>query len=369
MTKILLTGNEAMGRAAIEAGCLFYAGYPITPQNELTAYMAAHMPRAGRTFIQAESEIAAINMLFGASAAGARVMTSSSSPGISLKQEGISYLAGCQLPAVIINVMRVGPGLGFITPAQGDYFQATKGGGHGDYHLIVLAPSNVEEAGELVKRAFDLADKYRNPVMILADAIIGQMIEPVTVHSPQSVVHREKQKNLSTLDYGLSTKKWAVTGCKHREPNVICSLFLDKEEMIKHLLSLQKKYKQVQDSEQSWEEENLDDAEVILVAYGAVARIAREAMKEAGPKGIKVGMIRPISLWPFPKKAFRGLSAKTRNLLVIEMSTGQMIEDVQLAIGKAIAVDFYGTVGGQIPQSPEILGKIEKIIKNGKPIS
>ena len=362
MTKILLTGNEAMAKAAIEAGCLFYAGYPITPQNELTAYMAAHMPKEGRIFIQAESEIAAINMLFGASAAGARVMTSSSSPGISLKQEGISYLAGCQLPAVIINVMRVGPGLGFITPAQGDYFQATKGGGHGDYNLIVLAPSSVEEASNLVKRAFILADKYRNPVMILADAIIGQMMEPLTAHNSQSVVHREKQKN-------LSTKKWAVTGCRDREPNVIRSLFMDKEEMTRHVLSLQKKYKQVEDSEQDWEEENLDDAELVLVAYGSVARIAREAMKEARTKGIKVGIIRPISLWPFPKKAFRDLSAKTRNLLVIEMSAGQMVEDVQLAAAKATAVDFYGVIGGRILQSPEILKKIEKIIKNGKSIS
>lgn len=362
--KILISGNEAMAKAAIEAGCLFYAGYPITPQNELTAYMARHMPQAGRTFIQAESELAAINMVFGASAAGARAMTSSSSPGISLKQEGISYLAGCELPAVIINVMRAGPGLGYITPAQGDYFQATKGGGHGDYHLIVLAPSSVEEASELTRKAFDLADKYRNPVMILTDAIIGQMMEPIIVHSPQSAVHSKKKKP-STIDYGLSTKKWAVTGCKDREPNVIRSLFMNKEEMVKHVLNLQAKYKQIKGSEQDWEEENLDDAKLVLVAYGSVARIAKEAMRRARNKGIRVGVIRPISLWPYPEKAFKRLSSRISNLLVVEMSAGQMVEDVQLAVQRSIKVDFYGTVGGEVPQSSTIFERIEKIIKNG----
>ena len=351
-----------MGKAAVEAGCLFYAGYPITPQNELTAYMAKHMPQQGRTFIQAESELAAINMVFGASAAGARAMTSSSSPGISLKQEGISYLAGCQLPAVIINVMRVGPGLGYITPAQGDYFQATKGGGHGDYHLIVLAPSSVEEASKLVKRAFDLADKYRNPAMILTDAIIGQMMEPILAQSSELIADREKPR---TMDYELRTKLWAVTGCKNRDPNVIRSLFMEKEEMVRHVLNLQAKYKQIEETQQCWEEENLDDARVVLIAYGSVARIAKEAMKKAGAKGIKVGIIRPISLWPYPKKAFQGLSAKTTNLLVIEMSAGQMVEDVKLAVQERVCVDFYGTLGGEVPQSSVILERIEKIIKNG----
>lgn len=358
-----MSGNEAMGRAAIEAGCLFYAGYPITPQNELTAYMANHMPKAGRTFIQAESELAAINMVFGASAAGARAMTSSSSPGISLKQEGISYLAGCELPAVIINVMRAGPGLGYITPAQGDYFQATKGGGHGDYRLIVLAPSSVEEASELVRRAFDLADKYRNPAMILTDAIIGQMMEPIQL--PVTSYRLSEEKKLKTEKRELTTKKWAVTGCGDREPNVICSLFMHKQEMVKHVLNLQAKYKQIKESEQDWEEENLDDARLVLVAYGSVARIAREAMRKARNKGIKVGIIRPISLWPYPERAFRNLSAKTKHLLVIEMSMGQMVEDVQLSVQGSVGVDFYGTVGGEVPQSSVILEKIEKIIKNG----
>lgn len=348
-----MTGNEAMAETAISAGCRLYAGYPITPQNELTAYMAENMPKKGRVFIQAESEIAAINMVFGASVAGERAMTSSSSPGISLKQEGISYLAGCELPAVIVNVMRVGPGLGYITPAQGDYFQATKGGGHGDYHLIVLAPNSVQEASELIRKAFCLADKYRNPCMILTDAIIGQMMEPVLVQSSEFRVHRKKQR----------TKSWALTGCKGRGPRVIRSLFMSKEEMVAHLAHLQKKYEEIYDKEQLWEEENLQEAQTILVAYGSVARIAKEAMRRARSEGRKVGMIRPISLWPFPKKAFKKIGPQTKNILVIEMSMGQMLEDVRLALDKDVKIDFYGTLGGEIPQSQVIIERIKWMSK------
>ena len=350
--KMLMTGNEAMAETAISAGCRFYAGYPITPQNELTAYMAKNMPKKGRVFIQAESEIAAINMVFGASVAGERAMTSSSSPGISLKQEGISYLAGCELPAVIVNVMRVGPGLGYITPAQGDYFQATKGGGHGDYHLIVLAPNSVQEASELIRKAFCLADKYRNPCMILTDAIIGQMMEPIKLRSNRSSEAIKAQK-----------KSWALTGCKGRQPRVIRSLFMSKEEMVAHLTHLQKKYEEIYDKEQLWEEENLQEAQTILVAYGSVARIAKEAMRKARGEGKKIGMIRPISLWPFPKKAFKKIGPQTKNILVIEMSMGQMLEDVRLSLDKDITTDFYGTLGGEIPQSQVIIEKIKWMSK------
>ena len=347
--KVLMTGNEAMAESAILAGCRFYAGYPITPQNELTAYMAENMPKKGRVFIQAESEIAAINMVFGASVAGERAMTSSSSPGISLKQEGISYLAGCELPAVIVNVMRVGPGLGYITPAQGDYFQATKGRGHGDYHLIVLAPNSVQEASELTRKAFCLADRYRNPCMILTDAIIGQMMEPLTRD------YTDKKRQIK--------KPWALTGCRGRQPRVIRSLFIDKEKMVAHLVHLQKKYEKIYAKEQLWEEENLQEAQTILVAYGSVARIAKEALRWARNEGMKAGMIRPISLWPFPKKAFKKLSPQTKNILVIEMSMGQMLEDVRLSLDKDIKTDFYGTLGGEIPQSQVIIERIKWMSK------
>lgn len=358
-TKILISGNEAIAEAAVGAGCRFYAGYPITPQNELIAYMAKRLPERGGVFIQAESEIAAINMVFGASAAGARAMTSSSSPGISLKQEGISYLAASQLPALIVNVMRAGPGLGNITPSQSDYFQAVKGGGHGDYHCIVLAPAYVQEAYGLVGLAFDLADKYRNPAIILADAILGQMMEPLLVNSPELIV-QSKEKTLSPPAGRAGTKKWALTGCKGRKPNVIKSLYLAEGRLEKFNLILQKKYKLIREREQRYEGLFLSDAEIILVAYGTTARIAASAVKRLREKGKKIGLIRPITLWPFPDKIFEQATRnkKKTKFLVVEMSYGQMLEDVRLAVCGRCKVEFLGRGGGGIPAEEEIIKKL-----------
>ena len=361
MNKVLMTGNEAIAEAAVQAGCDFYAGYPITPQNELTAYMARRMKEKKRIFIQAESEISAINMVLGASAAGAQAMTSSSSPGISLKQEGISYLVGCQLPCVIVNVMRGGPGLGNIAPSQSDYFQATKGGGHGDYHSIVLAPCSVQEAFDLMIKSFNLADKYRNPVFLLADGMLGQMMEPLIVNGSESVVCRKKNQ-LRTTNYaclparqGRLTKQWILTGCKNRKPNVIKSFYMQDKLLEEFNKVLQKKYKKIQAQEQRWENLFLNDAEIILVAYGTMARIARNVVKRLRRKGKKIGLIRPISLWPFPLKAFdRNLTPKIR-YLVIEMSYGQMLEDVKLTVCGRAKVDFLGRAGGGIPSEEEII--------------
>jgi 2-oxoglutarate ferredoxin oxidoreductase subunit alpha len=354
-TKVLMTGNEAIAEGAIQAGCHFYAGYPITPQNELTAYMAKRMPETKGIFIQAESELAAINMVFGASSAGARAITSSSSPGISLKQEGISYIAGCELPAVIVNVMRGGPGLGNIAPSQSDYFQATRGGGHGDYHSIVLAPSSIQESYDLMFLGFDLADKYRGPVIILADGMLGQMMEPLVVNGQWSMVNG---KRLSTIDYRLSTKKWALTGCKNRKPNVIRSLYLAEGALEKRNLVLQEKYKTIQKQEQRYEGVNLSDAKIILVAYGTMARIAKSVVSKLREKGKKVGLIRPITLWPFPKNAFTQNLTPNIKYLVIEMSYGQMLEDVKLAVNGKVKVGFLGRAGGGIPTEEEIIEKI-----------
>jgi len=355
MEKILISGNEAIGEGAIQAGCFFYAGYPITPQNELTAYMAKRMPEEKRIFIQAESEISAINMVLGASACGFRAMTSSSSPGISLKQEGISYLAGCQLPAVIVNIMRAGPGLGNVFPAQSDYFQATKGGGHGDYHLIVLAPSSVQEAFDFMFWAFDLADKYRNPVMILGDGMLGQMMEPLIVQSSKFIVNRKK---LRTTNYQLRTKRWALTGCKDRKPNIIRSFYLTQKELEENNLILQRKYKRIKEKEARWEEFNLKEPKIILVAYGTMARIAKGVIKKLKDK--KIGLIRPITLWPFPEKIFKELTLKNKDLtfLVLEMSYGQMLEDVKLAVEGKAKVEFLGRAGGGIPTEEEIIKKL-----------
>jgi 2-oxoglutarate ferredoxin oxidoreductase subunit alpha len=357
--KLLMTGNEAIAQGAIDAGCSFYAGYPITPQNELIAYMAAHMPEAGGIFIQAESELAAINMVFGAAAAGARAMTSSSSPGISLKQEGISYMAGAELPGVIVNVMRGGPGLGNISPAQSDYFQATRGGGHGDYRSIVLAPASVQEAYDFMRSAFDLADKYRNPVIILSDGMLGQMMEPV---------------RLSVIGYRLSAehrtpntehrKKWVLTGCIGRKPNIIRSLYLADGALEELNLKLQKKYRAIAQKEQRWQEYLLKDARIIVVAYGTVARIAKSAVNRLREKGKKVGLLRPVTLWPFPRKAFRRENEKTRKrttFLVIEMSYGQMLEDVKLAVNGKCPVEFLGRAGGGIPTEEEIIKNINSL--------
>ena len=352
MAKILMTGNEAIGEGAIQAGCEFYAGYPITPQNELTAYMAKRMTEERRVFIQAESELAAINMVFGASAAGAKAMTSSSSPGISLKQEGISYLAGCELPCVIVNIMRGGPGLGNIAPSQSDYFQATKGGGHGDYHCIVLAPSSVQEAFDLMKPAFELADLYRNPVYILGDGMLGQMMEPLVVngnHKPLAISHK--------------LKPWALSGCKNRKPNVIKSMYLREGSLEEHNIHLKKKYQEMKNTQQRWEDLFLDDARIILVAYGSVARIAQSVVRRLRKKGKKIGLIRPVSLWPFPDKIFKRLLANGKRLtfLVIEMSLGQMVEDVELAVRGRAAVKFFGRAGGGIPSEEEIIHKLHKV--------
>jgi len=341
-----MTGNDAVGEAALQAGCDCYYGYPITPQNELTAFMAHHMPPRGRVFIQAESEIAAINMVFGSAAAGKRAMTSSSSPGISLKQEGISYLAAAELPAVIVNVQRGGPGLGNIAPSQADYFQATKGGGHGDYHLIVLAPDSVQETYDLTLLAFDLADKYRIPVMLLTDARLGQMMEPVTL--------REKSAPTSF------PKPWALTGATGRKPNIIRSLFLEEGELEKLNVRLQAKYGQIKAREVRWEERSTEDCELLIVAYGTCARIAKAVI--AGNRKKKIGLLRPITLWPFPYERLGRIARQTRGVLVVEMSSGQMLEDVRLAVGDSVPVAFEGRMGGGVPTESAVQQAIAKML-------
>jgi 2-oxoglutarate ferredoxin oxidoreductase subunit alpha len=349
--RILMKGNHAVGEGGIQGGCQAYFGYPITPQNELTQYMAKRMIEEGRVFIQAESEIAAINMVFGASLAGARAMTTSSSPGISLKQEGISYMVGCELPGVIVNIQRGGPGLGNIAGAQGDYFQATRGGGHGDYYLIVLAPASVQEMYDLTREAFDLADKYRNPVIVLADGILGQMLEPV------KIVKRNPISNFDTK------KDWILNGCKRREPRLVRSLLMDEGALEEHNWKLNKKYEKIKKTEIRVETDNLQDAEVALVGYGTSARICKEAMKTARRKGIKVGLVRPITLWPFPEKVIAENVDRLKAFLVIEMSLGQMVEDVRLATNGKCPVYFYGKPGGGIPEVDVIVERIEKILK------
>jgi 2-oxoglutarate/2-oxoacid ferredoxin oxidoreductase subunit alpha len=347
--KMLMCGNEACGEGAILAGCKFYAGYPITPQNELTAYMAKRMNETGGVFIQAESELAAINMVFGAAAAGERAMTSSSSPGISLKQEGISYLVGCELPAVIINIQRGGPGLGNIAPAQGDYFQAVKGGGHGDYKMIVFAPASAQELLEHTHLAFELADKYRNPVFILGDGLIGQMMEPVEIRTTNN-------------EQRTTNKPWALTGCRGRKPNVVKSLILAEGALEEHNKKLQEKFNAMKSAETRAVVHNVKDSDTILVAYGSVARIAKAAMEKARAKGLKVGLIRPLTLWPFPDKLIAEACARTKRFLVVEMNAGQMVEDVRLAVNGRTEVDFHGRMGGGIPTDDEILQRIEALV-------
>ncbi|HAZ10751.1 MAG TPA: 3-methyl-2-oxobutanoate dehydrogenase subunit beta [Candidatus Omnitrophica bacterium] len=349
MKKVLMCGNEAIAEAAIIAGCRFYAGYPITPQNELPSYMSKRMPEVGGVFIQSESEISAINMVFGASLTGVRAMTSSSSPGISLKQEGISYLAACELPAVIVNIMRGGPGLGNIGPSQSDYFQAVKSGGHGDYHQIVIAPASVQEIADLTMLSFDLADKYRMPVMILGDGILGQMMAPVEFKSLKSKVK------------SFGKKDWILDGCKGRKPRIIRSLLLAEGELERLNLKLQKKYNEIKDKEERCEILYGDDSKVMLVAYGTPSRITRSVVEKLRKTGKKIGMLRPISLWPFPEKEFKKLAKKVKAFLVIEMNCGQMVEDVKLAIDCSKPVYFYGRSGGQVPSESEIIKEIEKI--------
>lgn len=338
MNKVFISGNHTFAEAAIRAGCKCYFGYPITPQNEIGEYMSEHLPRAGGAFLQSESELAAINMVVGASATGARVMTSSSSPGISLKQEGLSFLAGYELPAVVVNVMRGGPGLGNIAPAQGDYFQATRGGGHGDYRMPVLAPGSVQEIADLTYAAFDLADIYRTPVMILGDGMLGQTREPVLFPKPVT---------------DLPEKEWALKGRGKGASKFICSLILDTTEMERHNWKLDRKYKEIEKNEVKYEAYKTEDAEIIAIAYGTTARIAKSAINQARKEGIKAGLIRPITLWPFPKLILQELTHTIQQFVVFEMSTGQMLEDVQLAIAGKAQVAFHGRPGGVIPTPDE----------------
>lgn len=348
--KVLVKGNEAIAEAAIMAGCRYFFGYPITPQTEVSAYMAKRMPKIGGVFLQAESEVSAANMVYGAAGAGARVMTSSSSPGISLKAEAISYMAGADLPCVVINVVRAGPGLGGIQPAQSDYFQATKGHGHGDYRLIVLAPSSVQEIVDMTSDAFDLADIYRTPVMILADGMLGQMMEPVEL--PE---HKDRK---------LPEKPWAACGHGNkREHNIINSLYLTPNALEDLVRARYERYKIVEEKEQRAEEYRTEDADVIVVAYGASSRVARSAVNKAREAGKKVGLIRPITLWPFPKDAIKRAADHAKELLVVEMSMGQMVDDVRLAAECRVPVHFYGRTGGVIPTPKEILGEIDKLLK------
>jgi len=345
--RVLMCGNEALAEAAIIAGCDAYFGYPITPQNEITAYMSQRMPQESRVFVQCESELAAINMVYGASATGKRAMTSSSSPGISLMQEGISYLAGAELPAVIVNVMRGGPGLGNIAPSQGDYFQATRGGGHGDYRTIVLGPSSVQELVDYMPLAFDLADQYRMPVVVLADGILGQMMEPIVF-----------QKKAGRK---LPIKDWALTGAQGREQNIIRSLWLVEGVLEELNYKLQARYEQIQKNEVLCEQYEVDDAEIVVVAYGIAARIVRGAVDKAREEGIKVGWIRPITLWPFPTEQISRAAEEFRVFFVVEMSLGQMVEDVKLAVAGKAPVLFYGRPGGGVPTVEEILDKIKQL--------
>ncbi|MFA5523624.1 MAG: 3-methyl-2-oxobutanoate dehydrogenase subunit VorB [Tissierellales bacterium] len=353
MSKVLMKGNEAVGAAAIKAGCNYFFGYPITPQNEIPEFMARELPKIGGVFLQAESEIAAINMVYGAAGSGARVMTSSSSPGIALKQEGISYIAGAELPCVIVNMVRGGPGLGGIQPSQSDYFQATRGGGNGDYRHLVYAPASIQEAVDLVMEAFEVADYYRNPVIVLGDGMIGQMMEPVEFNEPKK---RE-----------LPPKDWATTGTKGaRKPNVINSLYIEAKPLEDHNLKLEAKYTKMKEDEVRYEEYNLEDAEVVIVAYGTTSRIAKNAIAKCADQGLKVGLIRPITLWPFPEVAFDKISDKTKAVLTVEMSTGQMIDDVKIAVNGRKPVYFYGRTGGMIPTPDAIVEEIKKIVGGDK---
>lgn len=347
--RVLMCGNDAMSEAAVRAGCRFYFGYPITPQNEVAAYMSWRMPEVGGTFIQAESEIAAINMVFGASAVGARAMTSSSSPGISLKQEGISYLCGCELPAVVANVVRGGPGLGSIGPSQADYFQATRGGGHGDYRTITLAPSTLQELVDLTYLSFDLADTYRNPVVVLSDGVLGQMMEPAI---------------LPGMTNGqFPAKPWALTGARNRPPNLIRSLYLDVELLEKLNLKLADKFREMEQKELRYEEFELTDADLVLVAYGSVARICRSAVRRLRKSGHRVGLFRPISVWPFPYDPLAASAEKAKGLLVVEMSMGQMLEDVKLAAGRGRRIRFFGRAGGCVMTVEEVMQAVLKALE------
>jgi pyruvate/2-oxoacid:ferredoxin oxidoreductase alpha subunit len=335
----LCKGNVAVVKGAILAGCRAFYGYPITPASEIAEAAALYLPQVGGTFLQAESEVAAINMVYGASATGARVMTASSSPGVSLMQEGISYLAGAELPCVIVNVMRAGPGLGNIAPEQSDYFAMVKGGGHGNYRNIVLAPASVQEMADLTTLAFDLADKYRNPAIVLSDGFIGQMMEPLD------------------LEYRQITppeKPWAVKGTPETRQNLLTSIFLEPDELEEHQRKMEAKYEKARQQEPRHELYRAEDAEVLLVGYGIVSRVLRSAVEEARKEGLRAGLFRPLTLWPFPSKALAEAAARVQRVLVVELSDGQMVEDVRLALDGKVPVEFYGRVGGNVPSVEEI---------------
>lgn len=345
--RLFIKGNEALSMAAIKAGCRYYFGYPITPQNDIPEYLSRHLAKVEGCFIQAESELASINMLLGASAAGARAMTSSSSPGISLMQEGISYMAGSEIPAVIVNITRSGPGLGGISASQGDYFQATRGGGHGDYRTIVLAPHSVQEMHDLTLLAFDLADKYRNPVVILGDAVLGQMKE--------TLIDRPNQP------MELPPKDWTLTGASGRKPRLIKSLYLKEGEMERHNWKLFEKYQRMKKEEVRYETSQVEDAQLVVVAFGTAARVSKTAMRLTRAEGLRVGLFRPITLFPFPEEALLQLSRRVKRFLAIEMNTGQMVEDVRLSVGRDAEVYFYGHPPGSPPVPEELLEEIKKV--------
>ena len=347
--RVLMKGNEAIAEAAIRAGCRHYFGYPITPQTEIAAYMAKKMPKIGGVFLQAESEIASINMVYGAAAAGVRVMTSSSSPGISLKSEGLSYIAGSDVPCLVVNVQRGGPGLGGIQPSQSDYFQATKGGGHGDYRMIVLAPASVQEMASLTIKGFNLADKYLMTSMILADGTIGQMMEPISFEDAEIEVYE---------------KPWALTGTKgERKHNVVNSLYLKADELEVKNFERYERYKIVEENEPMWEEYMMEDAEYCVVSYGIASRVAKNAVVAARNEGIKVGLIRPITLWPFPRAALAKAAEQVKSFISVELSMGQMIEDVRLATCCKKPVSLCNRCGGMIPSPDEVLESIRKAAK------
>jgi 2-oxoglutarate ferredoxin oxidoreductase subunit alpha len=344
-----MTGNEALAEAAVRAGCSFYAGYPITPQNEIPEYLSRKLPAAGGTFIQAESEVAAINMVYGASACGARAMTSSSSPGISLKQEGISFLAGAELPAVIVNMQRGGPGLGNISASQADYFQAVKGGGHGDYRMLVYAPFSVQELWDLTMLAFDKADEYRTPVMVLGDGILAQMMEPV--------------EQTPYMRPSLPEKTWALGGCGNRQPNVIKSLYMAEGELEQRNNALQKKYSTMKMRDVRYQTYAVEDAGLIVVSFGIAARIATAAVRMLREDGMKIGHFRPITLFPFPEQQLRELAGPHRRFMTVELNAGQMVEDVRLAVNGRSEVLFYGRPGGAIITPEELYEQMKRAVK------
>lgn len=350
MEKILIKGNEAIGLAAIKAGCKAFFGYPITPQNELPEYMSRELSKNGGVFIQAESEIAAINMVYGAAGCGARVMTSSSSPGIALKQEGISYIVGAELPCVIVNVMRGGPGLGGIQPSQADYFQGTRGGGHGDYYMPVYTPATVQETFDLVIKGFQVADRYRTPVLILVDGIIGQIMEAIEIKDSYP------QKDI--------IKEWATKGTNgERKPNIINSLFLNPEKLEEHNNRLFEKYEIIKREEELSETLYLEDSEIVLVAYGTTSRIVKQAIEDLRDEGIKVGLVRPITAWPFPYSKIQNLNTNVNSILVVEMSKGQMVQDILLGNKNQKNIFFLGRTGGMVPSIEEVKGKVKEILR------